>query len=103
LVLGHAISRTLELIPNFFDSVRDVARHGLVGGGWLKPPKQKYSPPNEMKPISPFGLGLLFFSRFVSTNLINVFISIFDHLKDPAAGGILCVASKCFGSNFSRN
>jgi len=25
---------------------RDVARHGLGG---LKPPKQKYSPPNEMK------------------------------------------------------
>jgi len=36
---------------------RDVARHGL-GGKW--PP----SPPNEMKPISPFGLGLMFFDRF---------------------------------------
>jgi len=26
----------------------------------LKPPKQKYGPPNEMKPISPLGLGLCF-------------------------------------------
>jgi len=42
---------------------RDVARHGL-GGGSLAPPKQKYSP-NEMKPISPVGLGLKFFARFV--------------------------------------
>jgi len=35
---------------------RDVTRHGLGG---LKPPKQKYSPPKEMKPISPFGLKLI--------------------------------------------
>jgi len=35
---------------------------GLGGGLSLK---QKYSPPNEMKPISSFGLGLMFFARFV--------------------------------------
>jgi len=33
------------------------------------PPKQKYSPPNEMKPNSPFGLGLMFFARFVSKQI----------------------------------
>jgi len=31
--------------------------------GGLSLPKQKYSPPNEIKPISPF--GLMFFARFV--------------------------------------
>jgi len=38
----------------------DLARHGLGG------PKQKYSPPpkTKMKPINPFGLGLMFFARF---------------------------------------
>jgi len=36
----------------------DVARQGLVG---LKPPPNKYSPPpNEIKPIIPFGLELMF-------------------------------------------
>jgi len=53
---------------------RDVAWHGLGGG--LSAPKHKYIPPpqNEMKPISPFGFGLMFFD-------------IFDHLKEPAEGG----------------
>jgi len=37
-----------------------------LGGLNLSPPKQKYSPPNKMKPISPFGLGLIFFARYVS-------------------------------------
>jgi len=47
-------------------TIRDVARHG-VGGG-LKPPNKNIAPPNKMKPISSFGLWLLFFARFVSTN-----------------------------------
>jgi len=41
-------------------------------GGGLNPPKQKYSPPNEMKPIGPFGLGLMFFARFVSKELMGL-------------------------------
>jgi len=36
----------------------DVARHGL-GGGALSPPDKNIAPPNEMKPISLFGLGLI--------------------------------------------
>jgi len=44
---------TTTLIP--FAQER-VARHGLG------PPKQRYSPLNEMKPISPFGIGLMFFA-----------------------------------------
>jgi len=40
-----------------------------MGLGGLKPPKEKYSPPNEMKPINPFWLGLMFFARFVSKKM----------------------------------
>jgi len=43
--------------------------------GGLSPPKQKYSPPNEMKHISPFGLGINFL----------VFSIIFHQSKEPAA------------------
>jgi len=38
-----------------------------------------------MKPIIPFGLGLMFFARFVSKKFINFII--FDYLKDSPAGG----------------
>jgi len=38
-----------------------------------------------MKPICPLGLGLMFFARFVSKNVINVII--FGQLKEPAVGG----------------
>jgi len=31
-----------------------------MGLGGAKPPKQKYNPPNERKPISRFWLGLIF-------------------------------------------
>jgi len=41
----------------------DVARHELGGG--LKPSNKNITPPNEIKPISPFGLGLIFSARFV--------------------------------------
>jgi len=44
---------------------------GLSG---LKPYKQKYCPPNEMKPISLFGLGLMFFATFVSKIFRNYII-----------------------------
>jgi len=47
-----------------------------------------------MKPISPFGLGLMFFAFF------NI---IFDQLKEPPAGGNLFFASKNIDSNFSQN
>jgi len=49
--------------------------HFLFWG--LKPPKHKYCPlPNEMKPVSFFGLGLMFFARFASKQI-------------SAAGGIV--------------
>jgi len=38
-----------------------------------------------MKPISPFGFGLMLFARFVSRKIINFII--FDQLKEPVAGG----------------
>jgi len=61
------------------------------GGGGLSLPKQKYSAPlNEMKPISSYGLGLMFLARSVS-----IFLNfIFDQLKEPAAGGYWFFASK---------
>jgi len=37
-----------------------------------------------MKPITPFGLELMFFARFVSKKLIKFII--FDQWKEPAAG-----------------
>jgi len=45
----------------------------VLGGGGvgLSPPNQKYSPLNEMKPIRPFGLGLMFYARFVSKKLMD--------------------------------
>jgi len=50
-----------------------IARHGLEG--FMPPSQQKYSPllANEMKPISPFGLGLMFFARFVSKKLFKLY------------------------------
>jgi len=37
--------------------------------GLVKPPHQKYSSPNEMKPINPF--GLVFFARIVSKIIVE--------------------------------
>jgi len=47
----------------------------------LSPPNKHIAPPNEMKPICPYGLGLMFFAKFVSIKLIKKF----DQLKEPAA------------------
>jgi len=57
-----------------------------MGLGGLSPPPQtkNIATPNKMKPISPFGLGLMFYARFVSKILLNVII--FDQLKEPAVG-----------------
>jgi len=41
----------------------------------LSHPKQKYSPPNEIKPIGPFGLR--FFAKYVSTFLAAGAIFVF--------------------------
>jgi len=46
---------------------RDLARHGL---GRLTPPQKNVAPSNEMNPVSPFGLGLMFFARLVSKKLM---------------------------------
>jgi len=55
-----------------------------------------------MKLISPFGHGLMFFARFFSKKVIGLTVIIFDHLKEPAAGGKLFFASKNVGSIFSE-
>jgi len=39
--------------------------------GGLSRPKQKYSLPNEMKTISPFGIWLKFLARFVAQTLMG--------------------------------
>jgi len=52
---------------------RDIARHVLEGGGGLSHPNQNIALPNKMKPISPFGKGLIFFARFcLFKSTINV-------------------------------
>jgi len=49
---------------------QDVSMSSLQGRnqarawGGLEPPQKNIAPPNEMKPISPFGLALMFFARF---------------------------------------
>jgi len=53
-----------------------------IGGGGLSPTKQIYAPPNEMKPISPFGIGLMFFHMLFPINCFT-----FDQWKEPATGG----------------
>jgi len=93
----------------------------------FKPLKQIYSPPNEMKPISPFGLELIVFAKFVSKKLMGLklreashislfgidycylivnhrfnFNIIFHQLKEAAAGGFFFRFEIC-GSIFSRN
>jgi len=40
---------------------RDLARHIIRGLN----PQKNIALPNEMKPISSFGLGIMFFARFV--------------------------------------
>jgi len=69
---------------------RDVARYGLA-----PPPTHKniVCPSNEMKPISSFGLRLMFSARFVSKELINCII--FDQFKELAAG-IIYFSSNLF-------
>jgi len=57
------IGRLCKLARLYQHSYRDVAMHGLWGG-WSPPPN--IAPPNKMKPICPFGLGLMFFARFFS-------------------------------------
>jgi len=42
-----------------FDIIASTSQ-GRSHLGGLSAPKPKYSPPNEMKPMSPFGLGLFF-------------------------------------------
>jgi len=57
---------------------RDVARHGLGRGGAI-PSKQKYSPPNKMEPISPFGLWLMFLQDLCETFNIPLEIAWLKH------------------------
>jgi len=51
-------------------------------------PKQKYSPPNKRKPISPFGLGLMYF-------FFNI---LFDQSQEPLAGRNVFFTSNFFDS-----
>jgi len=53
-----------------------------------------------MKPICPFGLGLMFLLGLSQFFLIFI---IFDQLKEPAEGGKIVIASKKVGSYFCRN
>jgi len=50
------------------DYIQDVAKHGLWGANSPYPPNKTIAPSKEMKPINPFGLGFMFFARFVSKN-----------------------------------
>jgi len=72
-----------------------------LGGGGLNPQNKNIASTNEMKPISTFGLGLMFFTSFVSTKLMGYRIQ--NNGKKPAAGGNVYFASKNVGSNFRRN
>jgi len=54
-----------------------------------------------MKPISPFGLGFMFFTKICFLKILNLII--FEQSKEPAAGGYLFSASNNVGSNFSQN
>jgi len=51
----------------------------------LAPPNKNIAAPNEMKPISPFELRLMFFARFV---LKKYWVIVFDELKETDAGRI---------------